>query len=584
MIDTAAAAAGAGGPGGQAGPARLRGRHQPVHRARRARDPTKLPAEYTGARRSCPRDWKPTDTAAVASLIGGIFGRGRRGETAAGDGAARGASALRPTSAASRVFSDFRSLNDPEAPVTTPRRFEFPDRAARVKRKVRRRGRTAARAGRAATRAWRCPTAARCATATRWRRSVRGEPRSGPGVPPGCGPARRRARLRRPPGLERDARARAPTPRRGARSAVTGPQVAYYSPEILLELDLHGGGVDSRGVAFPGISLYVLIGRGKDYSWSATTATTDNVDEFVEELCEPSGPRAHARSRTHYRYKGRCVADERPAARAAHARAVGGRHRGGGARHPAELLRTVHGPVTKTATMRGQAGGDRLGPLDLHARARLGARLQAAEPQRGHRRALLPAHDVHDQLPLQLVLQRRARHRLPPVGLVPAARARHRPVAAHPRHGPHDWRRFNAGTFDSARASFGQLPKDINPPRGYIVSWNNKQAPGLARGRRPARVQLGAPLRAARGPRARGHQGHAQDRPARGSSRSWATPARSTSAGRRCYPWLRRVIGRPRDGGRAPADSASSTAGWRAARTAWTATATTPTRTPARSR
>ena len=73
------------------------------------------------------------------------------------------------------------------------------------------------------------------------------------------------------------------------RSAVTGPQVAYYSPEILLELDLHGGGFDARGAAFPGISLYVLIGRGKDYSWSATTATTDNVDEFVEELCEPSG-------------------------------------------------------------------------------------------------------------------------------------------------------------------------------------------------------------------------------------------------------------------------------------------------------
>ena len=71
--------------------------------------------------------------------------------------------------------------------------------------------------------------------------------------------------------------------------AVMGPQVGYYSPEILMEIDLHGGGIDARGATFPGISLYVLIGRGKDFAWSTTTAYSDNVDEFVESLCEPGG-------------------------------------------------------------------------------------------------------------------------------------------------------------------------------------------------------------------------------------------------------------------------------------------------------
>ena len=52
---------------------------------------------------------------------------------------------------------------------------------------------------------------------------------------------------------------------------VAGPQVGYFSPEILMEEDLHGGGLDARGVAFPGLGFYLQIGRGPDYAWSATS-------------------------------------------------------------------------------------------------------------------------------------------------------------------------------------------------------------------------------------------------------------------------------------------------------------------------
>jgi len=41
-----------------------------------------------------------------------------------------------------------------------------------------------------------------------------------------------------------------------------GPQVGYYTPEIFLEYELHGPGIDESGVSFPGSSPYALIGHG----------------------------------------------------------------------------------------------------------------------------------------------------------------------------------------------------------------------------------------------------------------------------------------------------------------------------------
>ena len=67
---------------------------------------------------------------------------------------------------------------------------------------------------------------------------------------------------------------------------VAGPQVGHFYPGILLELDLEGGGFKARGAAFPGISFAVLLGRGIDYAWSATSAGADLVDQYVETLCD----------------------------------------------------------------------------------------------------------------------------------------------------------------------------------------------------------------------------------------------------------------------------------------------------------
>ena len=79
---------------------------------------------------------------------------------------------------------------------------------------------------------------------------------------------------------------------------VAGTQVGQYYPQLLLELDLEGGGYRSRGVAFPGLSFAILVGRGVDYAWSATSAGSDVVDQYVETLCGGSD--------TMYVFRGEC--------------------------------------------------------------------------------------------------------------------------------------------------------------------------------------------------------------------------------------------------------------------------------------
>jgi hypothetical protein len=93
---------------------------------------------------------------------------------------------------------------------------------------------------------------------------------------------------------------------------VFGPQTGYFSPQLLMEIDIHapssssGGnprqGIDARGAAFAGVNLYVQLGRGRNYAWSATSAGQDITDTFALELCDPPGGATDG-----YRYRGSCL-------------------------------------------------------------------------------------------------------------------------------------------------------------------------------------------------------------------------------------------------------------------------------------
>ncbi len=95
--------------------------------------------------------------------------------------------------------------------------------------------------------------------------------------------------------------------------AVMGPQVSYWSPQILMEQDIHapatskGPPIDARGASFPGTNLYVQLGRGRDYAWSATSAGQDIIDTYAVKLCNPNGSQPTLAS-SHYEFNGQCRA------------------------------------------------------------------------------------------------------------------------------------------------------------------------------------------------------------------------------------------------------------------------------------
>ncbi|MFG1603233.1 penicillin acylase family protein [Actinoplanes sp. NPDC049265] len=91
--------------------------------------------------------------------------------------------------------------------------------------------------------------------------------------------------------------------------AVFGPQTGYFAPQLLMLQELTGPGIRTRGIAFSGLNLYTLIGRGPDYAWSATSSLQDITDTFAVRLCEPGGGTPTVNSGG-YLYHGQCLAME----------------------------------------------------------------------------------------------------------------------------------------------------------------------------------------------------------------------------------------------------------------------------------
>ncbi|HKS47980.1 MAG TPA: penicillin acylase family protein [Amycolatopsis sp.] len=91
--------------------------------------------------------------------------------------------------------------------------------------------------------------------------------------------------------------------------AVFGPQTGYFAPQLLMLEELRGPGISARGVSFAGTNFYVQLGRGPDYSWSATSAGQDITDTFAVPLCRPDGS-TPAKDTNYYLYNGQCTAME----------------------------------------------------------------------------------------------------------------------------------------------------------------------------------------------------------------------------------------------------------------------------------
>ncbi|MFJ9731562.1 penicillin acylase family protein [Streptomyces sp. NPDC101171] len=125
--------------------------------------------------------------------------------------------------------------------------------------------------------------------------------------------------------------------------AVFGPQTGYFAPQLLLLQEIQGPGISARGASFAGLSMYVELGRGQDYSWSATTSGQDIIDTYAVELCQDDH---------HYLYHGTCTAMEQVERKNAWKPTVADGTAAGS--YTMRVWRTKYGPVQYRATVGGK--------------------------------------------------------------------------------------------------------------------------------------------------------------------------------------------------------------------------------------
>jgi acyl-homoserine lactone acylase PvdQ len=397
--------------------------------------------------------FKPTDVIATASLVAGIFGKGggREVDSALILEQARERFGKRK---GRRVWADFRREEDAEAPTTVhetafpyqeepadPQGTALPDPGSTVAEDV-----------------------VASTTATSSARAQR------PVLDP----------LTDLTGGSNAMLVSAAESESGRPLAVMGPQVGYFSPSVLVEQDVHapasaeGPALDARGVAFAGANLYVQLGRGRDYAWSATSAGQDIVDTYAVELCEPGGGTPTLGS-MHYRFAGECLPFEVLEKTNAWQPNAGDSTPAG--TETLRALRSKLGIVTHRATVRGApVAYTQLRATYFHeADSSVGfadwnnpdAIHGAADFQQAAGRIDYTFNWFYADSEQIAYFNSGAN----PVR--PAHVSRNFPVAGEPQN---LWQGFDPGALSYERAPASAHPQVVD--QAYLTSWNNKQAPG----------------------------------------------------------------------------------------------------------
>ncbi|MEU8826369.1 penicillin acylase family protein [Streptomyces sp. NPDC048636] len=258
--------------------------------------------------------------------------------------------------------------------------------------------------------------------------------------------------------------------------AVFGPQTGYFAPQLLMLQEIQGPGISARGASFAGVGMYVQLGRGQDYAWSATTSGQDITDTYAVDLCSPDGG-TPTKDATHYRYHGDCVPMEKLERRNAWKPTVADSTAAGSYR--LQMYRTKYGLVTHRATV----GGKPVAYTSLRATYR-----HEADSIIGFQMLNDPGH-VKDPKSFQTATQNinytfnwfYADSRQTAYynsGLNPARAAdidSSLPVKAEPAY---EWREFDPTDNTAAYTPPSEHPQSID--QDYYISWNNKLAKDYA--------------------------------------------------------------------------------------------------------
>lgn len=129
------------------------------------------------------------------------------------------------------------------------------------------------------------------------------------------------------------------------------PQAGFTAPSIFYEFGLHAPGIDCTGFTVPGLGPFIGIGWCNGHAWTLVAGNAgDQVDLYVETLCDASGARGYA-------FDGLCV----PMAKRTEAYLIRT-----SAANPAppeastdDVYSTVHGPVFHFDDAHGRAFGFR---------------------------------------------------------------------------------------------------------------------------------------------------------------------------------------------------------------------------------
>ncbi len=418
-------------------------------------NPTLLPVEYPALQQPLVA-FKPTDIIAIATLVQAIFAVGGGDEVGSAllyrgltqrYGAAKGAA----------IWRDLRSQNDPGAQTTLSASFPYMQVPASVD-------------PRSLAMPVADPTTSFCNGAP--------TPSTGLGQVSVGGVTIDLSALLHPRHSSNAILVSASHTSAGHPIAIFGPQVAYFAPEILHEVDLHGPHLNARGAAFIGTDIYVELGRGADYSWSATSAGSDLIDERLERLCDPAGGPA-TESSTGYLYNGVCTPmferTDRQVAKPTP-----------GSPSPPQVItiqveRTVHGPVVGRTQAIDPATGALVPVAVSHQRSTYGDELGSApaflewnNPDYVHSAADFMRAAAKETGTFNWFYADSRDIAYYSSGLLPV-----RPVTIDPNFptwgtGGYEWQGFLRA--DGSRTD--PHPHAVNPPSGFLANWNNKPAPG----------------------------------------------------------------------------------------------------------
>ena len=249
------------------------------------------------------------------------------------------------------------------------------------------------------------------------------------------------------------------------------PQVSYYVPQVVDEMEISGGLTHVRGMSVPGAGPAVVIGYTPHLSWSITTAQDDQVDTYIDQVRTQDGGKTYQ-----YAWRGGWPTVEQ------RTETIRTRTAGPGplpappvvyTTRTATFYRTMHGPPgqeTPCTVVYIDTGGTDHGVAYCKARAfwstelltglavvGIGQATNLDEAEAALRKGVVGFNFIYADADGHIAYWH--------TGRIPIRAPGHDPRLPAPGDGSFDWR----GYLDP------QLwPHVVDPAQGFIASWNNK--------------------------------------------------------------------------------------------------------------